>query len=100
MRISHSLRFEYVNGVKFRKPIWEMAAGTPSATIQPLAASIILVSVMLSRRSNKGCGTIFMSPLGLLLQKGSSCARIIAGSARQIGVVLVPTVSCPCQSLN
>ena len=25
-----------------------------------------------------------MSPLGLLLQKGPSCARIIAGSARQI----------------
>ena len=58
------------------------------STHQPLAASITLVSVMLSRSSNKGCGTMFMSPPGLLLQKGPSFARIIAGSARQIGVVL------------
>ena len=70
------------------------------STPQPLAASTILVSMMLSQRSNKGCGTMFMSPLGLLLQKGSSCARIIAGSARQIGIVLVLTMSCPCQSPN
>ena len=40
------------------------------------------------------------SPLGLLLQKGSSCACIIVGPARQVGVLPVRTISCPCPSLN